>query len=170
MPAPLSDDERTRILELHAEGVSRNDIARQLQRSPGVVSKVVAAAGKSFDRGGQVAAATQAKQQDNRARRAALESRFLDEANLLLDQLHQPHLVYNFGGRDNTYEEHQLSEPDVGAKGTLVSAASKAVTQAIRLAEVDSAAAGADEGRSIIAAFFAAVGEHTPETDQEAEL
>lgn len=158
MPTPLTDDERARILELQEAGESRNAIAREVGRSPGIVSKVVKAAGRTFDRGDQVAAATEARQQDNRAKRAALESDLLDDAIRLRQQLWQPATVYSFGGRDNTYASEVLPEPDASGKATILRAVGLAVDKSVKLSEVDRAAAGADEGRSIVGAFFDALG------------
>lgn len=165
MPGKMSDDECARIRELHAAGQSLGQIAAELGRSKSTVSK--------FARQNQLtwgaertAAATEAKVATNRDKRAALESRFLDEAALLLDQLHGQHLVFNFGGKDNTYEQHILPEPDVQSKRTLIQAAGTAVDKAVKLAEVDKAGAGAEAGKSMVGALFAALAV-TPVEDQE---
>jgi len=134
--SPLSETERARILELHGEGVTRNAIAREVGRSPGTVSTVVRDAGLSFERGAEVAAATVAKAMDNAARRARLEELLLEDALRLREQLWQPTLVYNFGGKDNTYEEHQLDRPDFGGQNAIMRTVGTAIDKAVRLAEV----------------------------------
>lgn len=71
--APISDDTRTRILALHSEGRTRNDIARETGVSGSTVTKVVKAAGRTFDRSA-TRAATEARQADLAERRSnALE-------------------------------------------------------------------------------------------------
>lgn len=148
-PTPLTDAERDRIRQLHTTGKSCRAIAGDLGRSPSAVAK--AARGMGLTWGAErTAAATEAKQASNREKRANLETRLLDEALGLLVELHEPHLVYNFGGKDNTYEEHQLDRPDVGAKRALIGAAGTAITHALKLAAVDAGQTGAAEGKGIL--------------------
>jgi transposase-like protein len=122
MPAPLAPDKRAAILASLRAGTSRNRAAREHGVSFASVSKIAAAEGISFDRS-QTKSATEAAVADLRAIRVATSRRFLAEANLLLDQMHQPHTAYNFGGKDNTYEEHEFPEPPVDAKRTLITSA-----------------------------------------------
>lgn len=149
---PLSSQELQQIKTLHAQGWSLNRIAKELGRSTSTIGKAAKAAGLQWT-STRTALATEAKVQSSREKRATLEGRFLDEAALLLDQLHKPHHVYNFGGKDNTYEEHELSEPDVGAKRSLIQAAVTAVGQAIKLADVDAGRSGQADARGILGAF-----------------
>jgi hypothetical protein len=153
---PLSDQELDRITQLHADGVSCTQIAKDLGRAKSTISAACERMGLVFD-STRTAAATDHQVQNHRQKRAALESRLLDEAGLLLDQLHQPHLVYNFGGKDNDYAERVHDEPDVQAKRTLVQAATTAITSAVKLSEVDKAGNGAEAGRSMVGALFAAL-------------
>lgn len=67
----FTDEERAEIKRLYAEGGTLRGIADALDRSPGSVSRVCAELGLTFDRS-QTRAATEAKQWDNRAARAAL--------------------------------------------------------------------------------------------------
>lgn len=152
----LTDAERAAIEQGHAAGKSCTAIATELGRSRAAVSRHARAMGLTWDTT-RTEQATKVKLADNRAKRAALESRLLDEAGLLLDQLHRPHLVYSFGGRDNTYAEHELDEPDVSAKRSLVQAASTAIDRSLKIAAVDQASTGADAGRSMIGSLFAAL-------------
>lgn len=150
MARPLSADERARILELHAGGETRNAIARKVGRSPGTVSTVVHGAGKSFERSPEVAAATAAKTMDNRAKRARLEELLLDDALRLREQLWQPALVYNFGGKDNTYEERTLPQPDFGGQQAIMRTVGVAIDKAVRLADADKASTGAEDAKGIL--------------------
>ena len=117
MPLPITEEERAAIIEAVRGGMSRNDAARQFERSPSTISKIAHAAGLNFDRS-KTAAATKAKQADNRARRAELAPIFLEKAEAALSKIDLAFqrmtgetLVFNFGGRDNTYEEHTLDSP-----------------------------------------------------------
>lgn len=151
--ARLTDDERARIHTMHAAGQSLGHIATELGRSKSTVSKFARDHGLTWGTD-RTAKATDAKVASNREKRATLETRFLDEAAKLLDQLHEPFVAFNFGGKDNTYAERELPEPDVKAKQTLIQAAGTAVDKAVKLAEVDKAGAGADAGKSMVGALF----------------
>lgn len=122
MPAPLAPRKRAAILRDLKAGKTRNVTARAHAVSASTVTKIAAEEGVSFDRS-QTKSATEAAVADMRAIRAATSRRFLDEANKLLDQLHEPHVAFNFGGKDNTYEEHEFVEPPVDAKRTLITSA-----------------------------------------------
>jgi hypothetical protein len=150
---PLTDAEKARISELYEAGKSCRAIATDTGRSPSTVAAYARKMGLTFNTE-RTANATAAKQASNREKRATLESRFLDEAAKLLDQLSEPVLAYNFGGKDNTYEEHQLPEPDIKGKKDLIQAAGTAVDKAIKLAEADKAGAGAEAGKSMVGALF----------------
>jgi hypothetical protein len=90
--APLTPQERDRIAQLAADGMSRNDIVRETGRSAGTVTKVVRDAGGTFDRTATVAA-TKAKQLDAKARRAALKLDLLEDAERLRLRLWEPATV-----------------------------------------------------------------------------
>ena len=119
---PFTDAERARIRELHAQGMSSRAIARELGRSQGAVSKNAAAMGLSFDRE-QTKAATAAMVADSAALRAQTSRRFLVKAGGLLDQMDQPFTAFNFGGKDNTYNEHEFEHPPVDALKSLMQSA-----------------------------------------------
>ncbi|GAA3705467.1 hypothetical protein GCM10023081_46880 [Arthrobacter ginkgonis] len=85
-----TDTERTHVLDLHAKGVTRNAIMRETGYSARFISDTVADAGLTFARGAEVAAATQAKQIDNKARRATIIGRLYAQAEAVLDRLEQP--------------------------------------------------------------------------------
>lgn len=62
-----------------------------------------------------------------------LAERLLAEAHSILDDLHKPYLVYNFGGRDNSYEEHTLDAPPMDVRLTAVRTAGIAFDKAARI-------------------------------------
>lgn len=158
MAAPLTPAERARILELHGQGLSRNAIAREVGRSPGTITTVVHDAGLGFERAPEVAHATVAKQLDNRAKRAMLEELLLDDALALREQLWRPALVYNFGGKDNTYEQHMLDRPDFAGQAAIMRTVGVAIDKAVRLADVDKATTGAGEAKGILGNLADALG------------
>jgi hypothetical protein len=132
-PAPLTEAEKAEILRRHAAGETRNGIAREMGRSQQAVSKTVANAGGSFARAVEVQAATEARRIDLEERRVDLAHQLHLHAERLLTQLDKPALVYNFGGKDNTYEEHTLPEPSFGDKRTIIGAAGIAIDKSLKL-------------------------------------
>ncbi|WP_293785020.1 helix-turn-helix domain-containing protein [uncultured Aeromicrobium sp.] len=159
---PISDETRERILALHAEGRTRNDIARDVGVSGSTVTKVVKAAGRSFDRAA-TKAATEARKVDLAERRARLRAKYLQRAEELLDQMDKPHLVFNFGGKDNTYEERTLDRPPVKDIRDLMQAASTATNAELRIAAAESDT-NAEAARSVLVGLANALGVHGPDS------
>ncbi|WP_067483798.1 helix-turn-helix domain-containing protein [Actinomadura hibisca] len=90
MPSgPLTPDEHDRIRALHAEGLSRNAIARELGRSMAAVSAAAERMGLEFDRA-RTRAATKAKQIDAKAKRAQLSLDLLNDGERLRTRLWEP--------------------------------------------------------------------------------
>ncbi|MGI5178662.1 helix-turn-helix domain-containing protein [Dactylosporangium sp. CA-152071] len=137
---PVTDHDRDQVRALHAQGLSRNEIARQIGRSGKTVSNIAKAAGLTFERGPEVAAATEARKVDAKARRAALALALLDDAERLRKQLFAPCTVYSFGGRDNTFEQALIEEPSFRDKRDLMQAVSTAIDRSVKLDEYDSGA------------------------------
>lgn len=137
MAAPLTDAQIQQILELHAEGMPRNKIAELVGCSAGAVSKYVAKAGLSFERGEMTAAATAAAVADAKTRRAELVLKLLDDAERLRQQIFAPAIAFNFGGRDNTYAEHPLPEPMPADKRNLVQSIAAVVATSIKIDQHD---------------------------------
>ncbi|MER7464061.1 helix-turn-helix domain-containing protein [Streptomyces sp. NPDC097981] len=80
MAQPIHDRDREAVCRLHAEGKSRNAIARAIGRSAATVSKIAKAEGLTFAGGARVAAATEARRADAAARREQLADEALDGA------------------------------------------------------------------------------------------
>ncbi|MCZ4613318.1 hypothetical protein [Rhodococcus qingshengii] len=120
------------------------------------------------------AKAAEAKHIDNKARRAALEERLLIEADKVIDQMWAKTLVFSFGGKDNTYEEHTLKQPTYSDQKTIVQTAATALNAANKLHEMN-AGHDATSTVSVLAEVHAAVialaNEHPEEpptpTDEE---
>ncbi|TYK47166.1 helix-turn-helix domain-containing protein [Actinomadura decatromicini] len=79
---PIDDTDRRRVAELHAQGLNRNQIAREIGRAQSTVSKIAAELGLTFDRA-RTAEATRAKVADAKERRADLANLALDDAHAM---------------------------------------------------------------------------------------
>lgn len=86
MAAKLSTEERSRLKDLHAEGRGRNEIARDLDRSPGIVSKVAAQMGLAFDRS-HTKKATAVKAEWDKERRVDLVGKGMAHAETMLPEI-----------------------------------------------------------------------------------
>lgn len=141
-PRPVTAAERERVRQLRAAGKGRNEIARDLDRPAGTITTIARGLGLSFDRAA-TAAATQARQDDLAALRTQLAYDLTTDAMKLRAQLWQPAIIYNFGGKDNTYEERSVPEPPTGDKRNLMLTAGAAIDRSLKLAPpVDDQGAG----------------------------
>lgn len=131
--AAIADTERDEILRRHAEGESRNSIARNVGRSGATVTKVVRAAGLSFERAPEIAAATTARTIDLAARRTQLALDLQADAERLRKQLWEPAKVFSFGGKENTYEQVIHDEPPFPDKRAIMAAVATAVDRSLKL-------------------------------------
>lgn len=123
--ARIPDDKRNAIADDIRAGKPRNQIARDHDISAGTVTNIAREIGltSAFDRSA-TKNATAAAVADNRAWRALTSRRFLKKANDLLDQMDQPHIVFNIGGKDNVYTEHLMDRPPTAdLRNLIVSAA-----------------------------------------------
>ncbi|MEU7163129.1 helix-turn-helix domain-containing protein [Streptomyces morookaense] len=80
MVTPITNRDREAVRRLHAEGKSRNHIARTIGRGAASVSKIAAELGLAFSGGARVTAATEARRADAAARRELLADEALDGA------------------------------------------------------------------------------------------
>ncbi|MFD3717262.1 helix-turn-helix domain-containing protein [Streptomyces sp. NPDC058674] len=129
---PVTPDEIEEIRRLHAEGHSRNEIARRIGRGGRVVSVHCARMGLTFDRAG-TEAATAARIADLAEKRSILADALVDDALRLSAQVWEPTVVYNIGGKDNTYTSEPVPEPPPADKRALMAAATAAAAQSLRL-------------------------------------
>lgn len=141
----VTDADREQVQALHAEGLSRNEIARRIGRSGRTVSRIADDLGLDFERGERTRAATEAKKADAKARRAQLALDLLDDAARLREQLWQPAIVFNFGGRENTYEQHELPRPPAADQLKIVQAATIAATKSLDIEKHDADTGNEDE-------------------------
>ncbi|MEE4598234.1 helix-turn-helix domain-containing protein [Streptomyces sp. DSM 41524] len=131
-PRPVTEETDEEVRQLHAEGLSRNEIARRLQRSGRTVSVIAQRLGLSFDRAA-TEEATRARMADLAERRAILAEALQDDAERLTEQMWEPAKIYNFGGKDNTYEDRDVPEPPADAKRALMATAAQAIDRSLKL-------------------------------------
>lgn len=89
-------------------------------------------------------------------RRANLADRLLSEAEALVESLHKEHMAYNFGGKDNTYAERLMPEPDVKSKQIILVSVGIALDKHMALKRYDSGQEAAEAG-SLLASVGAAL-------------
>lgn len=131
----LTDDKRKLVLDLHAQGLPRNEIARRADVAAGTVTKIVKAAGGTFERSAETKAATEARKVDAAAIRAELEIEYAQEARRLLGQIRQPHTYIDHGGRDYTRVEWTQTEPSPVDKLKLMQASTMALDRSLKISD-----------------------------------
>ena len=137
-PRPVTDETRASIRHLHSIGLGRNEIARQLEISGASVTKAAKQLDLSFDRT-DTAAAVAARQIDLAAMRGEVAALLILEARQALLDMHLPTVIGQFGGKDNTWNETQLDEPDITGKRNLMTIAAIGVQRHTDLVKVDAA-------------------------------
>lgn len=110
----LSDAERQRIVRLIGEGKSRNEIAGIVGRSYGTITNVARSVGHTFG-AANLKHAHQARSSYSAERRAEIASTATQRAAELLEKFEGRYKVFNFGGKENTFAEHELDAPPVEA-------------------------------------------------------
>ena len=105
----LTDEDRERIRELHAEGLSRNGISVVTGFRRDDVSTAAEEMGLKFN-SKVTEKATRAIAEQNYERRALLMRMQMDEALTLQRRMFEPVVQGQSGGRDNTWNEVELEE------------------------------------------------------------
>jgi predicted transcriptional regulator len=159
---PVEADVRERAIELIHEGMPRNAIARELSIAPSSVSRIAAEESLTFDRANQTASATAARQHDMKVRRLELIDELMSKAADHLVAIDQPFLAFNFGGKENTYEEHTLERAPTGDLLNLHRAASLALKDARDLIRDDDDQ-GVAEAESMLMNLILELGLHEDE-------
>lgn len=131
---PISPEQRQHVLDLHAQGLPRNDIARQTGVSAGSVTNICRDAGLSFDRSA-TKQASEARSVDLAAGRIRLAEKMLAASEAMLDTIDDEYLVYNFGGSENTYREHLLESAPVEVKRNIITTAGITFDKLTRIVE-----------------------------------
>lgn len=166
MGTEWTDDDTLRLHALHAEGKSRNDIAREMGRSGSTISKHAADEGLSFERGPEVAAATEAMRADAKSRRAQMMLKLLEDADKLRLQLWAPTTLHSFGGKDHTYASKDVQQPLFKDQRDIMGACSMALNASMRLDHHDTDG-GAEGARSMVTALFAGLKAAADQLDDE---
>ena len=132
----LSNKQKTEIKRLFNEGKGRNQIAMELNIGGRQVSEACQEMGLKFDTK-QMEAATRARETYAAERRSLLMQTELDHAQKLQSQMFAPAKQGQFGGRDNTWNEVALEEPNFADKLRLQQAINGCVNNILRLIEAD---------------------------------
>ncbi len=114
MAAPVTDTERDQIIALIESGKSARDIAKQTGRSTSTISNIAKSIGHRFAQS-NLARAHEARSAYSAERRAELAARATERAEQMLAKMEGEYLVFNFGGKDNDYNEHTLEQPPTEA-------------------------------------------------------
>jgi hypothetical protein len=149
----FSAEDEERLRQLHADGVSRNEIARQLEWSVATITNHAQRLGLSFDREA-TRAATDARQVDLKDRRQRIQEQLLDLAERAIERAQDRYLVHGFSHTGESVAEW-LQQPPAKETKDLTLAASSALTSALKLAQVDAG----DEGRENAQGLLRTLGE-----------
>ena len=169
---PVQAHVRAKVLDLHSKGLGRNEIAKLTGIGAASVTRIVQADGGSFDRS-KTEQAVKARQVDMASLRGQVAQKLLTRANELLDDMDEPFLAFNFGGKDNTYAEHLLERAPVEARHTMIRAAATAMRTHTDLVKFDS-----DQGQGHAESLLDAIAEgitaaaeilHGDQTDDRSE-
>ena len=147
MAQPVTTETRSEIIRLHGAGCGRNEIARLVHVSTAVVTKIAKQEGLSFDRA-STELAVRARTIDLADMRTLLAQKMAVAASDMLDQLDGPYLVYNFGGKDNDYNEHLLDSAPAEVRRNAVTTAGIAFDKLSRIVERDGG--GVDEALGLL--------------------
>ncbi|MFM9675785.1 helix-turn-helix domain-containing protein [Streptomyces brasiliscabiei] len=150
---PVTEEERQRVRELHAQGKGRNEIAEILGRGGRTISTIAKDLGLSFSRAAEVRQATEIRQADLAARRAAFAIKLQDIAEAEAAKINQPHTYWDWGGKDHDFGTHDAPEPTPGDKRAYMSLVATAVDRSLRLAPPKEEG-GADQVGSLLTNLF----------------
>lgn len=129
---PVTEEDYERVRELHALRMGRNEIAREIGRAQRTVSVIAQELGLVFDTT-MTEDATRARVAQLAEKRAILADALVDDALRLTEQVWAPSVIYNFGGKDNTYRWENVDEPPAIDKKALMTAAGIAVEKSLKL-------------------------------------
>ena len=137
MPRAVSDVERQLVIDLLPSGRSCNSIAKEIGRSPHVVSKIAKSVGHDWACA-PLARACAASKAYGSEWRADFGQRLAAKCDDLLKEMDSPCLVHSFGGKDNEYSEHLLDCPPIADKERLMKSMRLAIQTIMDIARHDS--------------------------------
>ena len=135
-PRIVTNSHRQEIQDLHAQGVSRNDIARRIGLSPGTITRVCRELGLPFTNP-QTAVASNKRQAEFTALRQKIATELLGDVQKLRKQLWEECVIGNFGGKENTWNQVTLAQPTFRDKQAILTAAGIAWDKATHSAQLD---------------------------------
>ncbi|MEV1079884.1 helix-turn-helix domain-containing protein [Streptomyces sp. NPDC050211] len=150
---PVTDEERERVRELHAEGKGRNEIAEILGRGGRTISTIAKELGLSFSRAAEVRQATEIRQADLAARRAAFAVKLHDIAEREAAKINQPHKYWDWGGKEHDFDTYTADEPTPGDKRAYMSLVATALDRSLKLSPPKEEG-GADQVGSLLTNLF----------------
>ncbi|MFD8685360.1 hypothetical protein [Streptomyces sp. NPDC059651] len=163
MPRTFSAEDEETLRQLHADGVSRNDIARQTGWAVGTITNHAQRLGLDFDRSA-TRAAVEARQVDLTDQRQRAQQRLMDHFNRQLDRAQGRYLLTTFD-HVGTFVSQLLTEPPARETKDLTAAAVQALTAAEKL----TGDSGADDARSMLGKLAAGLADLVRETEQPSE-
>lgn len=163
--AKVTTEELDELRRLHAQGLGRNEIARAMGRGTRTISVYAARLHLTFDRA-QTEEATRARKIDLEEKRVILAEALTDDALALSAQVWEPTTIHSFGGKDHTYNSHDIPEPLAADKRSLMAAAALAAAQSVRLVP-PTEDSGAADARSMLGKLFQGLAEVAKEAQAE---
>ncbi|TXS34766.1 hypothetical protein [Streptomyces sp. OR43] len=154
----MGRDKWDTLRALHADGLGRNAIAREMGIAPAAVSRTAAHLGLTFDRS-KIQAATAARLADLAERRSILADKLTSDAERLRAQMWEPTVVFAFGGKNNVYTEEPVSEPPPADKRSIMGTAGMAIDKSLKLAPAETSGSGADDAKSMLGKLAAGIAE-----------
>ncbi|MGW2594762.1 hypothetical protein ACWCXC_31470 [Streptomyces sp. NPDC001515] len=162
---PMGEDKWDTMRALHAEGLGRNAIAREMGIAPAVVSRTAARLGLTFDRA-LMQAATAARLADLAERRSLLAEDLISDAERLRARVWEPRLYWDWGGKDHDYDERTHDEPTPGDQRALMGAAGMAIDRSLKLAPPE-VSSGVDAAKSMLGSIGEALAQFVAAEDQQ---
>ncbi|MGC5343657.1 helix-turn-helix domain-containing protein [Streptomyces sp. DT171] len=153
MGRPITETDRRAVRRHHAAGMSRNDIARRIKRSPSTVSKIAADAGLTFDRAAEVATATAVRKADLDAQRTEMAHQLHAVAVREIGRMTLPQLYFEWGGAQHSYAEKLQPEPTPADRRTMMATAGAALDRSLKL--LPPKTDPGEQGRSVVGELMA---------------
>lgn len=165
---PVDEKTRGEIVAAAKGGVTRNQIARDFGVAGDTVTRICADAGVTFDRT-QTEIAVKARQIDLAEARLLLVQTMAIEAQEELELLNAPYFVYNFGGKDNTFQSEVLDSAPIDVRRSVMTNAGIVFDKLTRIVEksnpgLEVAEGILDQAASFFEAAAAKIREAEPET------